>query len=311
MKNSFSALIGGLTVTVLLTACGGGSPESPVVSKVQTTTVPVLGAVYGASVFVYSTAGQLLSSGKTDAVTGKAALSMSAEVAGPFIYKVVLSGGSRYYDEGLDAVVTVAPTESLTLLSLATSTSGEVGVTALSNMAVRLAGVYPEMLGTSATSGLSLDKLSEAVATVIAVLGLPADFDLFAAPVAASPNNKNPASVYGKLLAQMAINAGPGNNAFTQAASLAQAINNQGVVASAQTLVDLNQALQASAAAMGMSISDAQALINDPALLAQQVALIRPTVQANLAPHVVVTAPVVPHAGGSASATGGGTSTFN
>jgi hypothetical protein len=274
--------------------------------------VPALGAVYGASVYVYNTAGLLLSTGTTDAVTGKASLSVSSAASGPYIFKVVLSSGSRYYDEGLDAVVTVASNESLTMLSVATTTSGEVGITALTNMAVRLAGIQPEMLGAStATGALSLDKLADAVAMVIAVLGLPADFDLFAAPVAASPNNKNPASVYGKLLAQLAINAGPGNNAFTQAASLAQAITNQGVVANAQTLVDLNLALQASAEAMGIDISDAQALINDPILLAQQVALIKPIVRASWDPPVVVTAPVVPRAGGSASFTSSGTSTFN
>eukprot|EP01034_Spumella_vulgaris_P040445 gene40445-50027_t len=94
-----------------MTACGGGSPDSPVASNVQTTSVPALGAVYGASVYVYNTAGQLLSTGTTDAVTGKASLSVSSAALGPFLYKVVLSGGSRYYDEGLDAVVTVAPNE--------------------------------------------------------------------------------------------------------------------------------------------------------------------------------------------------------
>ena len=311
MKTSLSALLSGLATCVVLTACGGGSPDSPVASNVQTTSVPALGAVYGASVYVYNTAGQLLGTGTTDAVTGKASLSVPSAASGPFIYQVVLSSGSRFYDEGLDAVVTVNPNESLTMLSVATKASGEVGITALSNMALRLAGIEPEMLGTRAAQDLSLDKLTDAVATVIAVLGLPADFDLFAAPVAASPSNKNPASVYGKLLAQMAINAGPGNNAFTQAASLAQAINSQGVVANAQTLVDLNLALQASAAAMGMTVTDAQHLIHNPGLLAQQVALIRPTVRASLTPPVVVAAPVVPLVGGSASFTGGGTSTFN
>lgn len=298
--------------SVALTACGGGGSDPVAMSTpsvTNTTTVPALGAVYGASVTVYDAKGLMLGSGTTDKVTGKATLTLTANSTGPFIYKVELAPGSRYYDEGLEGVLTTQPGQSLTMLSVVSSLNAEVGVTALSNLAVRLAGIHPENLGQGVAPDFSMDKLNMAQATVISVLGLPSDFDLFAAPIAASQTNKNPASAYGKLLVQMAKHTEPDTNAFEQAASLATAITEQGVV-NAKALQDLNQAFLGSAASMGLIISDAKALINDPAMLAQRVNAVKKAIETRTKPLTAAVAPT-PKAGGSASMSGQGTATLN
>jgi len=223
--------------------------------------------VYGASVNAYSASGALLGSGTTSTSTGSASLSLSGYTAGtPIIVKVTLSAGAKYYDEKSNTEITLAAGATpVSLLSVAPSiTSGSsLGVTPLTNMAAKLAGLdAAAVTGSTLSTSITSAKIYEGVAKTNLIMGLPTSTNLLAAPVPAKLGAATPSDTYGLLLAKIAI-AAP-TNALTQATSLVAAVKTDGTVETANlaAITTANTALSTSASALGLTVSAPDTTLN-------------------------------------------------
>jgi len=233
-----------LVLAASLVACGGGSDDQPTTTL---TVTPVLGAVYGASVTVFNgTTGATLGGGVTGATSGSADILLQGSLTGPVVVRVSLSPGTKYYDEKLNQVVEISSsnqTSMLTVLPALPSTAKKsVGVTPISNMAAKLAGLNPASTSFSVTA----DKVNEGAARAVLALGLPQSFNITATPVAAKSATL-PTDVYGRLLAEMAKLAP--TNALDQNNTLANAATT-GAVTTSAALTAATTALSSAAASV-------------------------------------------------------------
>jgi hypothetical protein len=237
-KRSFSLGLTAVAVAVV-TGCGGGSSGSvatPTPTPTATTLLsvtPVLGAVYGGTVNVYSSTGTLLGTATTSNTDGKASVSLSNYTAGsPVIIKVSLGAGASYFNEKTGINVNVTNANPISLLSVlpTVGTGQSVGVTPITNMAAKLAGLTPNAVGsgTLATT-VTADSIYTAVAKTNLALGLPASTNILAAPVAATVTAPIPTEPLGQILAVMAKNTIAADPA-AQAAAMAAAVKTDGTV---------------------------------------------------------------------------------
>ena len=231
-----------LTVSIVLaaalTACGGSDDVPSATLEVT----PALGAAYGASVTVFNgTTGATLGSGVTGATSGTASIPLIGSTAGSIVVKVTLTPGSSYFDEKLNTTVTVTAANTVSLLTalpaLPTSTVKSVGVTPLTNMAAKLAGLDP------ATSNVVVtpEKATDGAARTVLALGLPTSFNITSAPQAAKSLTTLPTDVYGLLLAEMAKKAT--TNALAQAKVLVDACSTGSVNTTVAGFLDATKAL--------------------------------------------------------------------
>jgi len=224
-----------------LTLFGCGGTTTTATTSLSVT--PVLGAVYGATVSVYNASGVLLGTGTTDASTGKVSVTLAGYAAGtPVIVKVTLAPGASYFNEHTGANVTVAAGGSVSLVSVmpAVTTGQAVGVTPLTNMAAKLAGVTADLVGTTPlTTTLTASSIYVAVAKTNLALGLPASTNLTSAPTAATLAAPHPTETMGELLAAMATATDP----VTQAANLLAAVSTTGAVTNAVAIGAVNTIL--------------------------------------------------------------------
>lgn len=254
MKNSLPKrrfLIAALAFSALsLFGCGGTTSAST--TKLSVT--PVLGAVYGATVSVYNASGVLLGTGTTDATTGKVSVTLVGYAAGtPVIVKVTLAPGASYFNEHTGTNVTVASGSSVSLVSVMPAiTSGQaVGVTPLTNMAAKLAGVTAEALGSAPlTTALTSAGINVALAKTNLALGLPAATNLTVAPTAATLAAPNPTETMGELLAAMAAATDP----VAQAAALIAAVGTNGTVLDATAITAVNTILANASSTLNLTI---------------------------------------------------------
>ena len=242
-------LIAAIALSALsLFGCGGTTTATT--TKLSVT--PVLGAVYGGTVSVYNASGVLLGTGTTDASTGKVTVTLVGYTAGtPVIVKVTLAPGASYFDESTGTNVTVASGQSVSLVSVMPAiTSGQaVGVTPLTNMAAKLAGVTSDMLGsTPLTTTLTSATIYVAVAKTNLALGLPASTNLTSAPTAATLAAPHPTETMGELLAAMSATTDP----VAQAAALLAAVSTSGTVTNAAAIATVNTIL---ATASGLNVT--------------------------------------------------------
>ena len=272
-------ILGAAGAASLLAACGGGS-SSP--AKTSLVIVPALGAIYNAPVFLWSSGNpQPLGNGLTDGSTGKATLTFDTPASGSsFFSRCTVGPGSSYFDEGIGRVIQVGPSAApVELFAVKTSANAPMAISPLTNMVAKLAGLDSTTV-TAPTFSLTNDRIVNAVSTVIAVLGLPADFDILSAPVAATASNPNPDSAYGLLLSEMAkVATASGGNALTQATELAAAVSSSGAVVNAQALVSLNTGLINSGK---LNVQNAAEVINNPTKLAERVNEVTSVVQSTI-----------------------------
>ena len=239
------ALAASLVIAASLVACGGSDD----VSSTNLTVTPALGAVYGAPVTVFNgTTGATLGSGTTGMTTGSVTIPLIGSISGPVVVRVSLSPGTKYFDEKLKSDVTITTANETSMLAvlptLPTSVNKSVGVTLISNMAAKLAGLNPAATNFSVTA----EKANEGAARAVLALGLPTSFNINAAPVAAK-SSTFPTDVYGRLLAEMATRAPTGKNALDQFNDLASAVTANTVSPSAG-LTALTSALTTAAGAV-------------------------------------------------------------
>ena len=235
-KRSLSLALTAVAVAVV-TGCGGGSSDSVATPTATSTRIlsvtPALGAVYGGTVNVYSSTGTLLGTATTSNTDGKANVSLSNYTPGtPIIVKVSLGAGASYFNEKTGINVNVTAANPISLLSVLPDVGiGQtVGVTPITNMAAKLAGLTPNAVGsgTLATT-VTADAIYTAVAKTNLVLGLPASTNILAAPVAATVTAPNPTEPLGQILAVMAKNTIAADPA-AQAAAMAAAVKTDGTV---------------------------------------------------------------------------------
>jgi hypothetical protein len=244
--------------------------------------VPALGAIFNAPVFLWASGNpQPLGNVLTDGTTGKATISFDAPASGSaFFSRCTVGPGSSYFDEGIGRVIQVGPSAApVELFAVKTSTTAPMAISPLTNMVAKLAGVDSASIS-SPTFSLTNDKIVNAISTVIAVLGLPANFDIISAPIAATASNPNPNSAYGLLLSEMAkVASASGGNALTQATALVSAVSSNGTVVSANTLVSLNAGLIKSGK---LNVQNAAEVINNPTKLAERVNEVKSVVQSTI-----------------------------
>lgn len=222
-----------LAVVAGLTACGGGSDEPPPVVKPTTALVvtPSLGAVYGGTVTVYSANGTLLGTGTTSTTDGKANVALTDYAAGtPIVIKLALNTGTTYFNEKTGANATVSTAASLLSTVNSIVANQAVGVTPLTNMAAKLAGLSSASVGSGTLSTpVTADAIYTAVAKTNLALGLPAGTNILAAPVPATAAAPTPTDTLGKLLAVMAKNT-TSADPIAQAQALEAAVNTNGTI---------------------------------------------------------------------------------
>lgn len=241
-----------------LVACGGSDD----VPSATLNVTPALGATYGASVTVFNgTTGIPLGSGITGAASGSASIPLVGTITGPIVVKVTLSPGSSYFDEKTGRVESILTSFVLltALPALPDSTVKSVGVTPLTNMAAKLAGLD------SASSNVivTADKATEGAAKTVLALGLPASFNITSAPIAAKSLTSLPTDVYGLLLAEMAKRAT--TDALSQAKDLADAVT-AGVVVASGKLTTITTAVSSAATAVNTVIGAASVVTVAPNL---------------------------------------------
>jgi hypothetical protein len=254
-KRTFSL---GLTAAAIaaLVACGGGS--DPVITTLSVT--PVLGAVYGGTVNVYSNTGSLLGSATTSATDGKASVSLSNYATGsPVVVKVSLAAGASYFNEKTGANVTITAANPVSLLSVvpAVASGQAVGVTPITNMAAKLAGLTSDAVGTGTlATTVTADAIYSAVAKTNLALGLPAATNILAAPVAATLAAPKPTETLGNILAVMAKNTASADP-VAQATALAAAVKTDGTVdaTKAAAITEVNATLSDKTKATGVTIT--------------------------------------------------------
>jgi len=243
-KRSFSFALTAVAL-VAFSGCGGGSSDSvatsnptPTPTPTPTSTrvlsvTPALGAVYGGTVNVYSNTGVLLGTATTNNTDGKAAVSLSNYTPGtPIVVKVSLGAGASYFDEKKGINVNVTAANPISLLSVLpdVGVGQTVGVTPITNMAAKLAGLTPNAVGSGAlATTLSADAIYTAVAKTNLFLGLPASMNILAAPVAATVTAPIPTEALGQILAVMAKNTIAADPA-AQSLAMAAAVKTDGTV---------------------------------------------------------------------------------
>jgi hypothetical protein len=235
-KRSFSLALTAVAIAVV-TGCGGGSSDSVATTTPTSTRVlsvtPVLGAVYGGTVDVYDSTGTLLGTATTSNTDGKASVSLSNYTPGtPIIVKVSLGAGASYFNEKTGINVNVTAANPISLLSVLPDVGigQNVGVTPITNMAAKMAGLTPSAVGSGKlATTVTADAIYTAVAKTNLVLGLPASTNILAAPVAATVTAPNPTEPLGQILAVMARNTISADPA-AQAAAMAAAVKTDGTV---------------------------------------------------------------------------------
>lgn len=245
-----------LAAAAVLAACGGGTDT--VITKLNVT--PVLGAVYGGTVSVYSGAGALLGTATTSTTDGKASVDMANYAAGtPIIVKVTLSPGASYFNEKTGSNTTITGTNSVSLLSVvpAVSSGQAVGVTPITNMAAKLVGVTADVVGGSAplATVVSSDAIYTAVAKTNLILGLPAATNILAAPVAATVAAPAPTETLGKVLASIAKNT-TATDPVAQSNALLAAVKTDGTVDTTKTaaITEFNTTLKDPVKTTGLTL---------------------------------------------------------
>jgi hypothetical protein len=265
----------------LVTACGGNNDSVP---SATLKVVPALGAVYGAPVSVYNgTTGLLLGSGTTGLTSGTVDIPLFGSTSGPIVVKVTLSEGVKYFDEKLnrDETITSATATSLltALNALPTSDTKSVGVTPLTNMAAKLAGLDPS----GSTFTVTPEKALEGLARTVLALGLPADFNITGAPEAAKSLTSLPTDVYGLMLAEMAKRAA--TTALQQSNDLAASASTNGTVTGSEKLTAVTAALSTAVTVANTGFVLAQPnLVPDTAALGSAVSSQQSTVSSGNAP---------------------------
>lgn len=267
-KRSFSLALTAFAFAAL-SGCGGSSSDSapapapaapaPTASRILSVT-PALGAVYGGTVNVYSNAGLLLGTAKTSETDGKASVSLSNYTLGtPVIVKVSLAAGSSYFNEKKGINVNVTAADAISLLSVLpdVSVGQSVGVTPITNMAAKMAGLTANAVGSGAlATPVTADAIYSAVAKTNLALGFPASLNILAAPVAPTVTAPNPTEPLGQILALMAKNTIAADPA-AQATALAAAVNSNGTVdlANKFSITEVNNTLTNPTLAQGLSIT--------------------------------------------------------
>jgi len=267
-KRSFSLALTAFAFAAL-SGCGGSSSDSapapapaapaPTASRILSVT-PALGAVYGGTVNVYSNAGLLLGTAKTSETDGKASVSLSNYTLGtPVIVKVSLAAGSSYFNEKKGINVNVTAADAISLLSVLpdVSVGQSVGVTPITNMAAKMAGLTANAVGSGAlATPVTADAIYSAVAKTNLALGFPASLNILAAPVAPTVTAPNPTEPLGQILAVMAKNTIAADPA-AQATALAAAVNSNGTVdlANKFSITEVNNTLTNPTLAQGLSIT--------------------------------------------------------
>ena len=252
-KRSFSLALTAFAFAAL-SGCGGSSSDSvatptPTPTATRTLSVtPVLGAVYGGTVNVYSNTGVLLGTATTSQTDGKASVSLSNYTPGtPVIVKVSLGTGASYFNEKKGINVTVTASDSISLLSVLpdVSVGQSVGVTPITNMAAKMAGLTVNAVGSGAlVTTVTADAIYSAVAKTNLALGFPPSLNILAAPVAPTVTAPNPTEPLGQILAVMAKNTIAADPA-AQAIAMAAAVNTNGTVdlANKSAITEVNNTL--------------------------------------------------------------------
>jgi len=223
-RRLLGAALLGLSAAVLV-ACGGGD-GSPAATNL--TIVPAKGAIYSATSTAYqadgkttAAAGTTNAKGITDA--GKVTLNLGS-YSGVVLLNVAGNDASKYYDERTDKDESFPSTANLVSAVGSVTSGASVGVTPLTSIAAKLAGIDPSTLGKStfvAPGKLSADTILEGAVRALFLLGLPADFNIFAAPTPAT-NSTAPTDVYGALL----FNLGKNTTSASALAFFQDAISN-------------------------------------------------------------------------------------
>ena len=187
-------------------SCIGSSPTPVTVSNLVVT--PAIGICLGCTVSVYSKAGGLIVSGTTSRTTGKASLDTAGNTD-LLLVKVTGNSTATYWDEKLLTNASFPATSSMVTMVSSFTSGAAVGVTPLTTIAARLAGVNTATLGTSTfiAQTLTAESILEAEARTLLLLGLPANFNLFEAPVAASSTDRFPTGLYGYVLTSWGASA--------------------------------------------------------------------------------------------------------
>lgn len=226
-------------LALALAGCGGGS-SSPVATV---TVVPALGATYSATVDLIDASGTLASGttgAKGSSNAGKATLETFRTAVGPVVVRVTLTPASSYFDEKSGTDKTVTANASLLSVTPTLTGSTAVGVTPLTNMAAKLAGV--SATATAAPATLNTDVIATAVAKTNLALGLPASYNILQVPTAVATSTATiPTTGYSALVAQIAQT---GADALASATTLASAVSTDGTVANASTLQTVNNILR-------------------------------------------------------------------
>jgi hypothetical protein len=214
-------------VALLLSGCGG----SNTIPAATLTVTPALGAVFGATVNVIDQNGHVVMTGTTGS-TGTAVMESVVPITGPVIIKVVLPAGASYFDEKSGAIKQISTPTNLYSLATSVGANSSAGVTALTNMAAKLAGVSD---ATTSAANLTPTAIATAVAKVNLAVGLPATYNILQAPAAVATSSSNiPTTGYSGLLAQIALAAT--TDALAQATTLSVSVSTDGTIANFSSL---------------------------------------------------------------------------
>jgi len=211
-RRLLGAALLGLSAAVLV-ACGGGG-GSPAATNL--TVVPAKGAIYAATATAYqadgktsAAAGTTTAKGLTDA--GKVTLNVGS-YSGIVLLNVAGNASAQYYDEVSKKEQSFTADDNL-VSAITPKAGASVGVTPLTTVAAKLAGIDSDKLGKStfvAPTTLTADTVLEGAVRALFILGLPADFNIFAAPTPATDDTA-PTDPYGALLFNLGKNATGGS----------------------------------------------------------------------------------------------------
>ena len=137
--------------TAVLVACGGGGTNWPAASTVALSVTPAKGAIYGATATAYGlTSSTALVAGTTDSTTGKASLAIpTTNASGVVMITVAGNSTATYYNEANNTKPSFASTNVFATVLPSVAAGASAGVTPLTTMAVKLAGVDVTKIGTA------------------------------------------------------------------------------------------------------------------------------------------------------------------
>lgn len=170
----------------LVAACSSSSDSS---STTSIDVVPSKGRFSdGANVKAYNPlTGAELGSGTTS--SGSARLNLGA-YSGPFVLKVVGGTGVTFYNEANGASVAFSASDSMLSVIPAVTANASYGVTPLTNMAAKIAGVASDLTISGASASAIADSVKTAIATTQLAIGVSSsDFNITSAPVALSASS--------------------------------------------------------------------------------------------------------------------------